>query len=454
MRPPPPYHGTHRAVPARRPPVSIPIYPPEVHHGPSRLLPVRLLPSRLLAAALLLFGLLAALVPSAVAAAPTVTTSPALVPFSETPGQPGVTTLTCNAGGTAGRTACGQDNAQPPFVLGPVDANTPLALDFPFIQAGTYSFWLGADATCKGGTKLGTATAVRLGPTGKAGVDAVQFRLVGQKNLFTVDPPGGTLDRSTALDISLLGLIPSQTSPELQTFPIPGVQLCIMSGDGAQVSIAMQVGQDTRVDKGLGASAATTTVTPIAGQNGCFAIPWVVNGGYKATIARSGASYSLGFCVITSLAANRPSVTPTASGIGRCAQVADFPFAGAVAAGTEVNGSIVTGADNHAVQVCVSAFTPNPIGVPDVALANTVNAYNQSGALNLTPLALNFPVRTKVKVETFDITGPGPGGQGGAQFTCPKATGTQAGPGGDVTAINTTAPAGTMSIDAKLYTIQ
>jgi hypothetical protein len=405
---------------------------------------------RLVPVAALLLGFVLT-VGAASAAAPTVTANPAQVPFDPIPGKPGTTTLTFAAGGTAGLTACGQDNAQPPFVLGPVDANTPLTLDFPFIQAGTYTFWLSGDATCKGGTKLGTATAARLGPTGKAAQDAVQFRLVGQRNLSTVDPPGSAADRATAIDISLLGLIPSQASPELQTFPIPGVQLCIMSGDGAQVGVAMQVGQDSRADKGLGTAAATTTVNPIAGQNGCYAIPWVVNGGYKATIARSGASYSLGFCVITSLAANRPSASPTAN--TKCAQVADFPFAGSVAAGTVVNGSIVTGVDNHAVQVCVAAFTPNPIGVPDVALANTVNAYNQSGAVNLTPLALNFPSRTAVTVQTYDITGPGPGGQGGSQFTCPKATATQAGPGGGVTAITTTAPAGTTLLDQKTYTI-
>ena len=111
------------------------------------------------------------------AAAPTVTANPALVPFDPIPGKPGTTTVTFNAGGTTGLTACGQDNANlPTFPLGAVDPNTPLVVPFPFIQAGTYTFWVSTDSTCAAtGGKLAQATAARVGPTGKAGEDAVQF---------------------------------------------------------------------------------------------------------------------------------------------------------------------------------------------------------------------------------------------------------------------------------------
>ena len=223
-----------------------------------------------------------------------------------------------------------------------------------------------------------------------------------------------------------------------------------MSGDGAQVDVPMKVGQDSRSDKGLGSTAATTTVLPVAGQNGCFDIPWIVNGGYTATIARSGASATYGFCIGIGAPNNTPSVAPTGN-IGKCAQVAfnRRPDGNPYPNGTVLNGSIVTGADNHAVQVCVAAFKANPAGQPISELANTANAYNQSGAVHLTPITLEFPSQTAVKVQTFDITGPGPGGQGGSQFTCPTATAAQS--GSAITAIFTTAPAGTTIIDTKIY---
>ncbi len=68
-----------------------------------------------------------------------------------------------------------------------------------------------------------------------------------------------------------------------QTFPIPDARVCIMSGDGAQVDVAVKVGQDSR-PVGLGAGAATTTVLPIVNQNGCKPIP--ANRNYeKGTLA-------------------------------------------------------------------------------------------------------------------------------------------------------------------------
>ena len=206
-----------------------------------------------------------------------------------------------------------------------------------------------------------------------------------------------------------------------QKFPIPGVQLCFMSGDGAQVDVPMKVGQDSRSDKGLGSAAATTTVLPVAGQNGCFDIPWIVNGGYTATIARSGASATYGFCAGVGAGNNAPSVRADGVGIGKCAQVAfnRRPDGNPYPSGTVLNGSIVTGADNHAVQVCVSAFSPGPAGTAGAASWRTRRTpTTRAGAVNLTPLTLEFPSQTAIKVETFDITGPGPGGQGGAQFGC------------------------------------
>ena len=79
-----------------------------------------------------------------------------------------------------------------------------------------------------------------------------------------------------------------------------------------------------------------------------------------------------------------------------------------------------------------------------------VYAYNQSGAVNLTPLNItNFRAGGELKITTYDITGPGPGGTGGAQFTCPTATATQSGTG--ITAITTPAVPGATVIDNRLY---
>jgi hypothetical protein len=120
-------------------------------------------------------GLVLPLGATVAAATPSVTANPVNVPFSAVPGQPGVTTLTFNAGGTSGLTACGQDNGNlPTFPLGPVDANTPLTVNFPFIQAGKYTFWLSTTADCTS-AKQGSGTVARLGPTGKAGVDDIVF---------------------------------------------------------------------------------------------------------------------------------------------------------------------------------------------------------------------------------------------------------------------------------------
>ena len=82
-------------------------------------------------------------------------------------------------------------------------------------------------------------------------------------------------------------------------------------------------------------------------------------------------------------------------------------------------------------------------------LPNTVNAYNQSGAVNLTPLTLAFPSRTTVtQVTTYDITGPGPGGQGGTQFVCPTPTAVQS---GQTVTIIPASVGGASIIDIKNY---
>jgi hypothetical protein len=222
------------------------------------------------------------------------------------------------------------------------------------------------------------------------------------------------------------------------------------------VSVNVQVGQDSRADVGLGTAAATTTVTPFAGQNGCFPLPWFVNGFYKATIQRSGASTSAGFCVpVASLGANEPNLSFLA-GAAKCAQVALSTNLATVPRGTTVTGAVVTGADNHAVEVCVAAFTPNPGGgtTPTTALASTVNAYNQSGAVDLTPLTLNFPAGTEVLVDTLDLTGPGPGGTGGAQVPCPAVTATQNAQRTQIQETSVTAPPGATFIDGRVFTIQ
>ena len=128
---------------------------------------------------------------------------------------------------------------------------------------------------------------------------------------------------------------------------------------------------------------------------------------------------------------------------------------GPFASGTTINGSIVTGADDHAVQVCASAFSPGAGGATVQQLANTVNAYNASGAVNLTPLTIlaAFPTKTVLKITTYDITNPATaGGTGGASFTCPAATATQS--GGAVTAISVPDVPGATIIDSRNYFIQ
>ena len=328
------------------------------------------------------------------AAAPTVTADPALVPFGEVPGQPGVTTLTFAANGAKGLAgtlpvACGQDNANAPFGLGTVAPETPLVISFPFIQAGKYTFWVSTSDTCALDNRLGQVTVTRLGPTGKAGQDDISFLPVAGD--FTIAPD--------------------------QQFPLPGEKVCIMSGDGMQVSVVVTVGQDPR-PQGLGAAAVTTTVKPFAGQNGCFPVPWVVNGFYQATIGRSplSARSIIGFC------ANALQNTI-------CSQE-QIQF-DRTRTTVSVTGPFVTGGDAHAAQVCVAALSPIPIpGAPAAQVVpDTVNAYNQSGALNMTPLALNLQTGSVVVVTLYDIIGPMADGRGGLQFTCPGVSGTTDGSG-------------------------
>ena len=219
-----------------------------------------------------------------------------------------------------------------------------------------------------------------------------------------------------------------------------------MSGNGAQKSLNLLFGQDNRATlpasffslPGLGAAAIDTTINgAVLGQNGCYPFNAIVNGFYQASFG-SAAQQFVGFCS----GANMTNVVPSFPA-GRCAQIAYQASTGANSSGTAgipsagntnpsgatIRGAAVTGIDAHAIEACVSAFSPRTGGGANDAItqvANTVNAYNASGAVNLTPLLLNFPAGTVVEIQTYDITNPGqPGGANGAQFICPAATATQ-----------------------------
>lgn len=373
---------------------------------------------RVLAFASLMVGLVLAATSVAAAAVPTVSANPTQVPFSPIPGEPGVTILNFNANGVPGLRACGQDNTKTPtFLIGTVDPTTPLSVDFPFIQAGRYTFWVSTDVTCALGTKYGGTSAqvqvARFGPTGKLGADDLALR-----------PTSGEI-----------GIAYNQT------FPLPGEQLCMMSGDGTQVGVNVAAGQDARL-YGLG---GTTNLTPFAGQNGCFDLLWVVNGGYAFSIARSNTTASLDFCT----GGNRPNgvaITPPPNPSGNppvpggggwhCAQVAYATVYNGIVTpigntgsttlvqrGTTVMGAAITGADNHAIQTCFySAVGNDSGGITENEYGNQAQSYNGSGAVNITPLPLDFPSGTAALLVTYDLTKSGaPGGAGSPEQACPHA---------------------------------
>ena len=240
----------------------------------------------------------------------------------------------------------------------------------------------------------------------------------------------------------------------MQTFPIPRGRVCMMRGDGAQIDIAMKVGQDAR-PAGWAPTAVTTTVIPFAGQNGCFDIPWVVNGGYIATIARSGAASSFGYCA-TGFVADRTSQATRRRrrGSASAPRSPSSPRSRPCPAGrATVNGSIVTGADNHAVQVCVSAFSPTRPRrpAPVQQLANKVNAYNQSGAVNLTPLD---SASRRHGGEGRDVRhhGAGAGRPGGRAVRLPDGDGEAS--GRQITAISVPDVPNATIIDQRGYVVQ
>lgn len=349
------------------------------------------------------------------AASPSVTANPTVVPFSTTPGQPGTTQVAVTADGTTAFALCVSDNGAKALIATVPSGQSLFSIPFPFIQAGTYGFFASATSDCA--IPIGTvATVQRAGPNGVVGADDLKF------------VPNGDL-----------AIAPTTT------FPISG-QICIMSGNGAQKSLNLLFGQDNRATlppsffslPGLGAAAIDTTISgAVLGQNGCYPFNAIVNGFYQASFGAAAPQF-VGFCS----GANMTDVVPPFPA-GRCAQIAyqastganstgtvGIPSAGNTnPSGTTIRGAAVTGIDAHAIEACFSAFSPKIGGGANDAItlvANTINAYNATGAVNLTPLLLNFPTGTVVEVQTYDITNPGqPGGASGAQFTCPAATATQ-----------------------------
>ncbi len=379
------------------------------------------------------------------AASPSVTANPTVVPFGTTPGQPGTTQVAVTSDGTTAFGLCVSDNGVKILVATLPSGQGLFSISFPFIQAGTYTFFASATSDCA--TPTGTvATVQRAGPNGLLGADDLKF------------VPNGDL-----------AIAPTTT------FPISG-QICIMSGNGAQKSLDLLVGQDNRATlpasffslPGLGTAAIDTTINgAVLGQNGCYPFNAIVNGFYRASFG-SATQQFVGFCS----GANMTNIAPPTGPAGRCAQIAYAATAGANTTGTfgipgpgtanpagaTITGAAVTGIDAHAIEACVSAFSPRVGGGANDAIiqvANTVNAYNASGAVNLTPLLLNFPTGTVVEIQTYDITNPGqPGGTNGAQFVCPPATATQttAAPFA-ITAVTTPAVANAALIDQRFFLV-
>ena len=216
--------------------------------------------SRFFIAAALLSALVVTGITPVAAAAPAVSATPTTVPFSETPGQAGTAQVTVTADAGTAYSACVSDNGTKKLVT-TVPNGGPTSFAAPFIQAGTYIFFASSSADCN--NKVGTAATVqRAGPTGKLGADDFTFT---PKDDFTITAN--------------------------QQFPIAG-KLCIMSGNGAQKQVNLQLGQDPRV---YGATAAVTEMNAIVqGQNGCYAANFLVNGYYKLGFGSAAGSATPG----------------------------------------------------------------------------------------------------------------------------------------------------------------
>lgn len=367
-----------------------------------------------LAALLALVGaLFVAVVAPVGAAGPTLAANPTQVAFSSVPGQPGTTQITVSSNDQTDYSICVSDNGKAAQLIQGVSNQSTVSIPFPFIQAGSYRFFLANAGGC--GSEIGgtSATVQRRGPTGAVGVDDLQ-----------VTPNGD------------LSIAPTTA------FPQSG-QVCFMSGDGGQKRLDILSGQDPRAtlpggDPGLDAIAVGTTVNgAVVGQNGCYPFNAINNGFYRFSYG-SAAQQSIGFCS----GANAPSMDALPFPIARCAQVAyrasaganvageaTFPIGDSTPAGTRVTGAALTGIDAHAIEVCFAVFAPSSTGsTAIVTVPNSVNAYNGSGAVQLTPLTLNYAANSLAVLTTYDITNPGqPGGGGGAQFACPAIGATQAG---------------------------
>lgn len=386
-------------------------------------------------------ALLAGMVTAVSAAAPAVSATPAVVPFSETPGQAGTAQVAVTADAGTAYSVCVSDNGANKLVT-TVPNGGPTSFAAPFIQAGTYSFFASTSADCA--NPVGTAAKVqRAGPTGKLGANDFTF---APKDDFTITAN--------------------------QQFPIAG-KLCIMSGDGKQKQVNLQLGQDPRV---YGATAAVTEMNAIVqGQNGCYAANWLVNGYYKLGFGAAagsttpggaqgdaGLDVQFGFCV----AANTPDKTnPAPITLDRhCAQIAyattalggtplPIPSTGigaglgptglgtdlflsllgtpniiGVGVGTVINGAAVTGASDRAIQTCFYVAIPtgtllNPnTGILNV-FGNNAQGFNGTGAINLTNVVANFGQGAVLLLATYDVTNSAtPGGLGAPQQACPNAT--------------------------------
>ena len=52
------------------------------------------------------------------------------------------------------------------------------------------------------------------------------------------------------------------------------------------------------------------------------------------------------------------------------------------------------------------------MGAPYISMVDTINAYNATGAVNLTPLTLNYPPGSVVALTTYDLTNAAAGSNG------------------------------------------
>lgn len=403
-----------------------------------------------------------------------ITASPTTVAFNPIPGVPGTTNINVTSTNNTTIFVCVSDNGMP-FVPTAISTagGTTAAGAFPFIQAGTYRFAAFTSVTgnpnpsCSGqlNTAAGGAALVtvgRAGPTGLVGVDDATYTV----NAATVPSFG----------IVLFGLTlpPGQdvTLAPTTAFPI-GSQFCFMSGNGMQKQINLQEGQDPRVATGvlIGGPLGGLTLTGAivnqrvaqAGQNGCYAENYIVNGFYNFGLAATGAAGSpiagapqgnlaqfVGFCS----PANPPNMTnPAPFDLSRhCAQIAftltsgattfplgaggGGPFPGTVIAlpqGTVISGSATTGGDRHSIQVCAYAATAT--GGTALTLnvfGNVAQSFNQSGSINITPFTLSsasvpgLTAGTAVLLQTLDLSGAAGNGQGAAQQPCGNPTVTAA----------------------------